>query len=41
MKLGTSLKRKVTNSAKQTFYMAMWGQEAPKGKKKVNGRKSK
>lgn len=41
MKLGTSLKRKAKNSAKQTLYMAMWGQEVPKGKKKVNGRKSK
>ena len=41
MKLMTGMKRKAKNSAKQAIYMVMWGEEVPKGKKKVNGRKSK
>ena len=41
MKMMTAMKRKAKNSAKQALYLAMWGEEAPKGKKKVNGRKSK
>lgn len=41
MKTGSNLKKKATNGAKQSLYMVMWGQEPPKGKKKVNGQKSK
>lgn len=26
---GTILKRKATNAAKQSLYLAMWGKEAP------------
>lgn len=40
MRLGSKLKRRATNSAKQTAYMIMWGEEPPKSKKKT-GRKTK
>ena len=30
-----SLKSKATNSAKQSLYMAMWGESVPKRKKRV------
>lgn len=33
--MGTILKRKATNSAKQTLYLAMWGAEAPSKFKKA------
>jgi hypothetical protein len=32
---GTKYKRKATNAKKQLMYLALWGEEAPKGKKKV------
>jgi len=37
--LGSILKGKATNSAKQTAYMIMWGEEPPKGKKKTGGKR--
>lgn len=37
--LGSTLKRRATNSAKQTAYMIMWGEEPPKSKKKTGGKK--
>jgi len=36
-RLGTIYKRKATNAAKQTLYMAMWGEEAPASKRKSGG----
>lgn len=33
--IGTILKRRATNSAKQTAYMLMWGEEPPKRKRKT------
>lgn len=37
--LGKSCKSKAKNSANQTMYTLMWGEEAPKGKKKVSNKK--
>lgn len=36
---GTKLKRKATNAAKQTMYMAMWNEEVPKKYKRCGGKK--
>ena len=33
--MGTILKRNATNSAKQTLYLMMWGEEAPRKCKKA------
>lgn len=33
--LAKTTKSKATNSAKQLMYKAMWGEEPPKGKKRV------
>lgn len=33
--IAASAQRKATNSAKQAAYISMWGEEPPKGKKKV------
>ena len=33
--MGTILKRKATNSAKQTLYLMMWDEEAPRKCKKA------
>ena len=33
--LGTKLKRKATNSAKQSLYMMMYGEKAPGNKRKA------
>ena len=33
--IGSKLKRRATNSAKQSLYMIMWGEEVPKRKKRV------
>lgn len=33
--MGTILKRKATNSAKQTLYLMIWGEEAPRKCKKA------
>ena len=37
--LAKSCKSKATNSATQGLYKAMWGEEPPKGKKKVSNKK--
>lgn len=37
-KIGTISKRKATNSAKQGLYMMMWGEEAPKSKRKTKAK---
>lgn len=34
-KIGSVLKRKATNSAKQTAYMLLFWEEPPKGKRKT------
>lgn len=36
--LAKNCKKKATNSATQALYMAMWGEEPPKGKKKVKNK---
>lgn len=35
LSVGSKLKRRATNSAKQSLYMIMWGEEVPKRKKRV------
>lgn len=37
--LARSYKAKATNSATQALYTLMWGEEPPKGKKRVNNKK--
>ena len=37
--LAKSCKSKATNSATQSLYMLMWGEEPPKEKKKVSNKK--
>ena len=37
--LASSCQRKATNTATQGLYRAMWGEEPPKGKKKVSNKK--
>ena len=37
--LARSFKSKATNSATQALYTLMWGEEPPKGKKKVSNKK--
>lgn len=36
--MARSCKRKATNCATQGLYRAMWGEEPPKGKKKVKSK---
>lgn len=38
MKKRNNLKRRATNFTKQLAYMVMWGEDPPKGKKKVKGK---
>lgn len=37
--LASNCKRKATNAATCGLYMAMWGEEPPKGKRKQGGKK--